>query len=69
MSAAAMRKYLQARGFHAISQRGSHVKMTNGSDTAIIPMHKGDLPTGTMRGILADAGLDVEDAKKWTGRE
>ena len=69
MTAAQMRKYLAARGFRAISQRGSHVKMTNGTDTTIVPMQVGDLAPGTLRGILADAGLNVADAKKWSGKE
>ena len=69
MTAAQMKKYLASKGFRAISQRGSHVKMTNGIDTTIVPMHVRDLAPGTLRGILSDVRLSVADAKKWTGKE
>jgi predicted RNA binding protein YcfA (HicA-like mRNA interferase family) len=69
MTAAQMRKFLASRGFKAIKQKGSHLKMADGSTVTIVPVHRGDLSTGTMRGILSDAGLTVDDAKKWLGKD
>ena len=69
MTAAQIKKYLASKGFRAIGQRGSHVKMTNGTETTIVPIHSGDLAQGTLRGILSDAGSSVADAKKWAGKE
>jgi predicted RNA binding protein YcfA (HicA-like mRNA interferase family) len=63
-----MRKFLAAHGFKVVGQKGSHLKMTDGTNTAIIPVHTGDLPDGTMRGIISDVGLTVEDVRKWAGR-
>jgi predicted RNA binding protein YcfA (HicA-like mRNA interferase family) len=69
ITAAELKKYLTAKGFRAIGQRGSHLKMHKGNETAIVPMHKGDLPPGTLRGIISDAGLTIDDLKKWAGKE
>ena len=30
------------------------------SDLVIIPLHSGDLPKGTLRAIIEDAGLSIE---------
>jgi predicted RNA binding protein YcfA (HicA-like mRNA interferase family) len=69
MTAAQMGKFLASHGFKAIGQKGSHLKMTDGTNITIVPVHSRDLRVGTMRGILSDAGLTVEDAKKWTGKD
>jgi predicted RNA binding protein YcfA (HicA-like mRNA interferase family) len=69
LTAAQMKKLLASKGFRFVSQRGSHQKMTDGANTAIVPSHNGDLPTGTMRGILSDAGISLKDAKTWAGKE
>jgi predicted RNA binding protein YcfA (HicA-like mRNA interferase family) len=48
-------------GFHQISQRGSHVKLRNaGGRTAIVPLHR-ELAPGTLRSVLRQAGLSVEE--------
>ena len=48
-------------GFREISQRGSHVKLRNaGGRTAIVPLHR-ELAPGTLRSILRQAGLSVDD--------
>jgi predicted RNA binding protein YcfA (HicA-like mRNA interferase family) len=48
-------------GFEQSSQRGSHVKLrhTNGR-VVIVPFHK-ELARGTLRSILRQAGLSVEE--------
>ena len=65
ITAAEMKKFLEAMGFHAVSQNGSHLKMTDGARIAIIPMHKGDMKSKTARSVLAQAGFDVNDVMSW----
>jgi predicted RNA binding protein YcfA (HicA-like mRNA interferase family) len=43
---------------------GSHCRLIHGSDPArkiTVPVHSGDLKRGTLRGIIAQAGLTVEE--------
>jgi predicted RNA binding protein YcfA (HicA-like mRNA interferase family) len=48
-------------GFQEISQRGSHVKLRNADGrSAIVPLHR-ELAPGTLRSILRQAGLSVEE--------
>jgi predicted RNA binding protein YcfA (HicA-like mRNA interferase family) len=48
---------LRKAGFEVISTRGSHHKLRRGDCTVIVPHPKKDLPTGTARAILVQAGL------------
>ncbi|MDO7864841.1 type II toxin-antitoxin system HicA family toxin [Brochothrix thermosphacta] len=54
-----MLKLLKKNGFVAISQSGSHIKMYNEKTNrrTIVPNHKGDVPIGTEKAILKQAGL------------
>ena len=48
-------------GFVEISQRGSYVKLRNAEDrTAIVPLHR-ELAPGTLRSVLRQAALNVDD--------
>lgn len=52
-------KLLKKNGFVKVSQNGSHAKFKN-FDTGrivIVPIHNGDIPNGTERNILKQAGL------------
>jgi predicted RNA binding protein YcfA (HicA-like mRNA interferase family) len=53
---------LQRAGFEVRRQSGSHVVLRHedGRQT-YVPMHTGDVPSGTFRSILKQAGL-TEDA-------
>lgn len=54
-----MVKFLKDHGFEEISQKGSHLKMRNpetGRQTEV-PMHAKDIPPGTEKSILRQAGL------------
>jgi len=51
---------LSKKGFYFKSQKGSHVKYTNGSLTAIIPMHD-TVARGTLKSILIQANVDLEE--------
>jgi predicted RNA binding protein YcfA (HicA-like mRNA interferase family) len=55
-------KALKRAGWRVVGQRGSHVKLYRESDenTLIVPLHD-ELSRWTLKGILADAGLPVED--------
>jgi len=60
VSGARVAKALAGIGFAEISQRGSHVKLRRAGSTVIIPMHK-ELASGTLRSIIRQAGLTVDD--------
>lgn len=48
-------------GFSEISQRGSHVKLRHSDGrTAIVPAHR-ELAPGTLRSVLRQAGLSIDD--------
>ncbi len=48
-------------GFVRVSQRGSHVKLRNeAGKTAVVPLHR-ELAHGTLRSVLRQAGLSVEE--------
>jgi predicted RNA binding protein YcfA (HicA-like mRNA interferase family) len=51
---------LKKRGFSFKSQKGSHAKYTNGSRTAIIPMHD-EVARGTLHAILIQAGIELDE--------
>ena len=62
MNAKAAVKLLRSNDFELVRQRGSHATyahVTNGRQ-AVVPMHNGDLPKGTLRSILQQAGLGAE---------
>ncbi|MCL6584817.1 MAG: type II toxin-antitoxin system HicA family toxin [bacterium] len=53
-------KALKKAGFYIHHQTGSHLSMRHKTDKdkrVIIPMHNKDLKKGTLRNILAQAGL------------
>lgn len=56
-------KALQHLGFMFIRQRGSHAilrrETPDGARGCVVPMHA-EIQTGTLRGILKQAGVDVE---------
>lgn len=59
-----VKRKLEAAGFVVVSQKGSHVKFyktfPEGRRTAIVPRHK-EVTTGTLRSILAQAGLTPDE--------
>lgn len=57
-------KILEGDGFVFISQSGSHMKYrkSNGKVfTAIVPANKKEIPVGTLRSIIRQSGLTLED--------
>jgi predicted RNA binding protein YcfA (HicA-like mRNA interferase family) len=55
---------LERAGFRQSRTSGSHVRLIHVSDPArkvTVPMHTGDLKRGTLRGVIAQAGLTVDE--------
>jgi predicted RNA binding protein YcfA (HicA-like mRNA interferase family) len=58
LSSAEVIRVLQEHGFSFIGQRGSHAKYRNTAGRiAIVPHPKKELPIGTTRSIIRQAGL------------
>ena len=58
---------LKRAGFEEKRQKGSHSHLKRESDKrrVTVPIHKGrDIPMGTLRGILKDADLSIEEFKR-----
>jgi predicted RNA binding protein YcfA (HicA-like mRNA interferase family) len=60
-----IRKKLLNAGFEEYTQKGSHVKFVKetsaGRRVVIVPCHTGDVPYGTLRSILKQAGISLSD--------
>ena len=56
---------LRRAGFEVRRQSGSHVVLRHpdGRQT-YVPMHPGDVPAGTFRAILKQAGISEEDFRE-----
>jgi predicted RNA binding protein YcfA (HicA-like mRNA interferase family) len=54
------RKALGRLGFEEARQRGSHVVMKRDETGCVVPMHA-EIKTGTLGGILKQAGVSVEE--------
>lgn len=52
---------LQRGGFLMIRQKGSHVQMKKGNLLTTVPMHPGDINPATLRSILRQTKLTVEE--------
>jgi len=59
-----VKRRLEAAGFAESTQKGSHVKFVRRKeslvDTAIVPK-KAEIPVGTLRSILNQAHLEVDE--------
>lgn len=53
-------KILERLGFRQVRQRGSHVVMRRDGTGCVVPLHK-ELKSGTLAGILRQAGLSAEE--------
>lgn len=60
LSGAEVIKALERLGFEKVRQRGSHVVMRQGSLGAVVPLHR-SVKTGTLAGILRQAGVTVDE--------
>ena len=51
---------LKRGGFIEVSQKGSHLKLSRGGRAAIVPLHD-EVARGTLKSILEQAGLDLDE--------
>ena len=62
-----VKRKLEAAGFKEVSAKGSHVKFARvtqlGTYTAIVPQHR-EVPVGTLRSILKQAGISPEEFER-----
>jgi predicted RNA binding protein YcfA (HicA-like mRNA interferase family) len=63
VSGAEVVRALQHMGFVVARQRGSHIVLRRGSSGCVVPNHR-ELKTGTLAGVLKQAGVSVEDFLK-----
>ncbi len=54
---------LERLGFERIRQRGSHVVLRRSTTGCVVPLHR-ELKTGTLAGIVRQAGLTIEEFLK-----
>lgn len=47
-------------GFRQVSQRGSHIKLTDGEHVVIVPAGRREIRPGTLNSILNQSGLSKE---------
>jgi len=53
-------KLLERIGFEQVRQRGSHVVLRRFDRGCVVPLHR-EVKTGTLAGILRQAGLSIEE--------
>ena len=62
-----VKRKLEAAGFAEVGGRGSHVKFAKktspGTYTAVVPRHR-EVPAGTLRSILRQAGIDPDEFER-----
>ena len=56
-------KMRERLAFEQVRQRGSHIIMRRGSAGKVVPLHK-ELKTGTLAGIIRQAGLTQDEFLK-----
>lgn len=56
-------KLIKKDGWHKVNQKGSHAQYKHPvkKGRVTIPMHKGDVPVGTLKSIFKQAQLDEKD--------
>ena len=56
-------RVLKKFDFYFVSQKGSHMKYSNGERITIVPNHH-EVAKGTLQSILELAGIELEDFKE-----
>ena len=54
-------RVLERAGFYLARQRGGHAQYKRGNLLVTVPMHAGDLNPATLRSILRQAKMTVEE--------
>jgi len=55
---------LEGIGFYKVRQRGSHLQLKRGNLLVTIPVHSEDLNPGTLRSIIRQAKLSIDEFLK-----
>jgi predicted RNA binding protein YcfA (HicA-like mRNA interferase family) len=65
VSGAQLIRALERLGWETVRQRGSHVRLHHPGQRTflVVPLHK-ELKRGTLRGILRDADLSVDELRE-----
>jgi len=63
VSGAEVVRALERLGFAVARQRGGHIVLRRGSTACVVPNHR-ELKTGTLAGVLKQAGVSAEDFMK-----
>lgn len=58
---------LEKFGFQFVSQKGSHMKFSNGKNIVIIPNHD-EVAKGTLKSILNQAGIEIDEFLNFLGK-
>ena len=58
---------LEKFGFQFVSQKGSHMKFSNGKNIVIIPNHDA-VAKGTLKSILNQAGIEIDEFLNFLGK-
>ncbi|HRF79638.1 MAG TPA: type II toxin-antitoxin system HicA family toxin [Flavobacteriales bacterium] len=63
MTAAELIRLLKQHGYEFVRAKGSHQVFKNSVNgkMTVVPMHRGDIPKGTLNSILRHTGLDKAD--------
>ena len=59
-STAEVLRALYKAGFRQVSQRGSHIKLTDGEHVVIVPAGRKEIRPGTLNSILNQSGQSKE---------
>lgn len=65
-TAAELLRALQRDGWEVVRQRGSHVLLEHPTKPGlvVVPHHRGEVRTGTLKSIMDDAGLTPDDLRR-----
>ncbi|TMC55454.1 MAG: addiction module toxin, HicA family [Chloroflexi bacterium] len=55
---------LERAGFQLVLQQGSHAQFKRGSLLVTVPMHSGDLNPNTLRSILRQAKMSIDELRE-----
>lgn len=61
LSPAEVIRILEHAGFSYVSQKGSHMKYSDGVHTVIIPNHKKNIFKGTLQSIIRQSGMSLNE--------
>ena len=66
VTAEQLRRALVRAGWYEVRQTGSHLRLRHDEhpEDVTIAIHAGDIPTGTLRSIIRQIGLTVEEFRE-----